>query len=470
MTDFVSPALAPDGRVGGLAVPPAAAVAVAVGLVLIVGVADYLAGYYLRLAILYVIPVALATWVSGRSSGIAIVVLSLLTWVVSFEFTHGYARDASFYWDGVVLAVTLFLFAELFSRLRSALARADERLVRVLNGLHAAVFVADDRAVLFANARMAALFGGAAPALAAIAARFPASQAAAGDAAFAGSEVRDAADGRWYFAQTGALTWIDGRHVRVTVLTDVTEQKRAEALQREHRAALQHSARLADLAEAATTLAHEINQPLVAIVGYNAACLRLLEASGAGMPELATAIEKCRAQAVRAGEIVARIRALMDQRETTLSECNLNAMLQEVVGWARDDLDRARVSVERKLADRLPIVRADRILVQQVMLNLVNNAVDAMQEVPPPGRRLVLETAVDGAGAVRVSVADTGSGVAPQIAPRLFSPFFTTKPRGLGLGLSICRSVIEMHGGRIWHEARAEGGTTFHFSLPKEPS
>lgn len=475
MSESASPALAREQvrpprprRAKGLAARPGITLATAIVLVLLIGVADEFTGYHVRLAVLYLVPVALATWARGRSGGIAIALLSLLMWVQSFESTHGYAHNAYFYWDGVVLMITLLAFAELFTRLRDALARSDERFVRVLDGLDAAVFVADDRDVLYVNARMAALFGGTAPQLATVAARFPLAPDSAGDAAFTGSEMRDAVDGRWYLAQRGSLTWIDGRRVRLAVLTDVTEQKRAESLQREHQAALQHTARLADLAEAATTLAHELNQPLVAIVGYNAACLRLLDAGDASVADLAAAMEKCRVQAVRAGEIVARIRELMSRRATTLSECDINAMLREVLGWARDDLDRARIGVDLALAERLPIVRADRILVQQVMQNLVNNAADAMQDVPQAQRRLAVRTAVDDAGTVQVSVADRGTGVAPDAAPRLFTPFFTTKARGLGLGLSICRSVIEMHGGRIWHEARADGGTTFHFSLPKE--
>ena len=426
-----------------------------------------------RLAILYLIPVAIATASCGRRWGVAVSLLSVLSWGLSFQVQHAYSNVVFLYWDCIVLAVTLLLFVELISRLRVALARSDERFVRVLNGLHAAVFVTDDERVLFANEWLVRLLGrDQITSVGDIALRFPTTAAGTRGLAdtpahlpFTGSEVRDSVDGRWYLAQAGAINWIDGRRVRLTVLTDITEQKRAEALAREHQATLHHTARLVNLAEAATTLAHELNQPLLAIVGYNAACLRLL-ASGGPTAEVAGAMEKCRAQAVRAGDILHRIRELTRKRTPSLSPCDFNAMIRAVLAWVQDDLDRAGVRVDYALAESLPPVRADRILVEQMVLNLVSNAVEAMQAVPPDRRQLALATAEEAEGSVRVTVADRGGGVAPEHESRLFTPFFTTKERGLGLGLAICRSVAEMHGGRLWHDKRPEGGTAFHFSLP----
>ena len=453
---------------------PALALPVAVALVFAIGTADYLTSFEARLAILYVIPVALATWSRARSGGAVIALLSVFTWATSYESKHGYSHDAYFYWDCVVMGATLLLFVELLTRLRIALARSDERLLRVLNGLHAAVVVTDGEEVLFANARMAALIGNdRVPTLEEVAARFPLAAVRtprdpAGELDLVESDLRDPVDGRVYVTHAGAITWIDGRRVRLSVMTDVTEQRRAEALQREHQAALHHTARLVNLAEAATTLAHELNQPLGAIVSYNDACLRLLESDRATPAELASAMEKCRVQAVRAGDILKRLRELARRRTPRLSESDFNAMLREVLTWVQDDLDRAGVTVHVALAPGLPQVRADRILVEQVMLNLVNNAVDAMQGVAPLRRRLTIETCVQEDGAVQVSVADEGTGIVPDVEPRLYTPFFTTKERGLGLGLAICRSVVEMHGGRLWHEARPAGGTTFNFSIPRE--
>lgn len=441
-------------------------------LLLVVGVSDYLT--VARISILYVMPVALATWTRGRTWGAITSLLCVVVWGIAFRLQIQPANDPYFYWDCAALGVTLLLFGELLARLRVALARSDDRFVRVLSGLHAAVFVSDDDGVLFANDWLGRMLDRATPPQAAdIAARFPIPVTGTSGLAetpahlpFTGWEVRDATDGRWYLAQAGAMTWTDGRRVRLTVLTDITEQKRAAALARENQATLHHTARLVNLAEAGTTLAHELNQPLVAIVGYNSACLRLLDSGDADPAELAAAMEKCRAQAVRAGEILRRIRELTRKRAPTLAPCDFNAMVQKVLAWVRDELDRDGVRVTLALAPGLPTVQADAILVEQVVLNLVNNAVDAMRGTPPASRELLIQTEAEGRGVARVTVADRGPGIPPENESRLFTPFFTTKERGLGLGLSICRSVMEMHGGRLWHDSRPGGGTAFHFTLP----
>jgi signal transduction histidine kinase len=451
---------------------PALAIALSILLVLAVGVVDYLT--VARISVLYVMPVALATWTRGRTWAAITSMLSVVVWGIAFRAQTFPKNDPYFVWDCVALGVTLLLFGELLARLRVALARSDDRFVRVLSGLHAAVFVSDEQSVLFANEWLARMLDRAhAPRPDDIAARFPI--AVTGTAGlsdtpdhlpFSGYEVRDAIDGRWYLAQAGAITWTDGRRVRLTVLTDISEQKRVAALQRENQAALHHTARLVNLAEAGTTLAHELNQPLVAIVGYNSACLRLLDSGNADPGELAIAMEKCRAQAVRAGDILRRIRELTRKRAPTLAPNDVNAMVRKVLAWAQDELDRDGVRVTFSLDPSLPTAQADAILVEQVVLNLVNNAVDAMRNAPPGKRELLIQTAAEERNAVRVTVADRGAGIAPEHVPHLFTPFFTTKERGLGLGLSICRSVLEMHGGRLWHDNRPGGGAAFHFSLP----
>ncbi len=465
--------LGPAHALSALVARPLLAIAIAFGLVVAIALFDYITVYEARLGILYLLPVALAAASGGRRWGWVMSVVGVVAWSLSSAAQHAYSNEVYFYWECLVLAVTLILFVELLTRLQHALTRSDERFVRVLNGLHAAVFVTDQERVLFANEWLLRLLGrGVTPAVNDIAERFPNArqEREAPDvpvqAPFAGTEVRDAVNGRTYLAQAGGLNWVDGRRVRLTILTDITEQKRAEALQRENQASLHHTARLVNLAEAATTLAHELNQPLNAILGYNAACLRLLDEGDADPGELAAAMEKCRIQAVRAGDIIQRIRELTRKRTPTLSPCDLNAMLEEVLGWLADDLERNAVRVDLHLADGLPRVRVDRILVEQVMLNLVNNAMEAMAAVPPERRAIRVVTERVGVDGVRITIADRGPGIPPEHAARMFTPFFTTKVQGLGLGLAICRSVVEMHGGRLWHESRPEGGTAFHFSLP----
>jgi len=455
-----------------LTAKPGLAIALSLLLVVVVGISDYLT--VARISVLYVMPVALATWTCGHRWGAITSLLCVVVWAVAFSLQSHPHYDPYFLWDCAALGVTLVLFGELLARLRVALARSDDRFVRVLSGLHAAVFVSDENHVLFANDWLGRMLDRShAPHADDIAARFPIAVTGTEGLAdtpahlpFSGYEVRDAVDGRWYLAQAGAITWTDGRRVRLTVLTDISEQKRASALQRENQAALHHTARLVNLAEAGTTLAHELNQPLVAIVGYNSACLRLLDSGNADPAELATAMEKCRAQAVRAGDILRRIRELTRKRSLTLAPCDFNAMVQKVLAWVRDELDRDGVRLTFALEPSLPSTQADAILVEQVLLNLVNNAVDSMRTTPPAQRELLIQTAAEPRNAVCVTVADRGAGIAPEHEPRLFTPFFTTKERGLGLGLSICRSVLEMHGGRLWHDNRPGGGTAFHFSLP----
>jgi signal transduction histidine kinase len=452
-----------------LAARPALAIALSLLLVVLIGVGDYRTDA--RLTIVYIVPVAVATWTRGRGWGATVSALSVATWGVAF-WAQTRAFDPFFAWDCLALGAALLLFVELLARLHIALARSDDRFVRVLRALHAGVLVSDDGGVLFANDWLVRTLGRP-PSLADLAARLPI--ALSGSASlpdtpahlpFTGTEVRDAIDGRWYLAQAGAITWTDGRRVRLTVLTDISEQKRAAALARENQAALHHTARLVNLAEAGATLAHELNQPLLAIASYNAACLRLLGSGVADPGEIEDALEKCRAQAVRAGEILHRMRDLTRKRAPRLAACDLNAMVHEVLGWVRDDLDRDGIRVALSLAPDLPPLHADAILIGQVVLNLVNNAADAMHATPPSQREVRIETAPQARGAVRVTVGDRGEGIAPGHELQLFTPFFTTKPRGLGLGLSICRSVVEMHGGRLWHDRRPEGGTSFHFSLP----
>jgi C4-dicarboxylate-specific signal transduction histidine kinase len=256
--------------------------------------------------------------------------------------------------------------------------------------------------------------------------------------------------------------------VRLNVMTDISDQKLAQKLHIEHQSALHHTARLINLAEAATTLAHELNQPLLAIVAYNAACIRLLESGSVDLPTVGAAMKKCRTQAVRAGEIVRRMRELARRRAPQLADCDLNAMIRQQLEWSEDDLAGAGVTVEPDLEVALPHVQADRLLIEQVLVNLVQNAIDAMRNTDPAQRALRIGSRRADQGRVTITVADRGEGIAPAVGERLFSTFFTTKATGLGLGLSICRSVIELHGGRLWHDANPGGGTAFHFTLPEE--
>jgi two-component system sensor kinase FixL len=223
-------------------------------------------------------------------------------------------------------------------------------------------------------------------------------------------------------------------------------------------------ARLNAVGEMAGSLAHELNQPLTAIANYVNAAQQMVSREP-GSPRIPELLQKAADQAVRAGQIVSRVRANVDRGEIETSEQSLAGLVQEAVdvavaGVARDGVE-IRYAFDRG-ADR---VLADRIQVQQVVLNLVRNAVEAM--AASPRREISIASLETAPGFLEVRVADTGPGIAPDVADRLFQPFVTGKPNGMGVGLSISRNIIEAHGGRMWTSANPDGGAIFHFSLPR---
>jgi C4-dicarboxylate-specific signal transduction histidine kinase len=254
--------------------------------------------------------------------------------------------------------------------------------------------------------------------------------------------------------------------VSLKVITDISEQKHALSLKQQHRDMLHRTARLAALTEIASTLAHEINQPLMAIASYTDACLRLLARPRADQSEVVTALEKCRRQAIRAGEMIGRMREFIRSRQPRPGECDVNAVVRESLDLVDSQMDAAGVNVEVRLASGLPRAYADSTLLAQVVVNLLQNAFDALRNCAAQQRSCILSTGTHADGSILVSVADRGTGLPDDIGEAVYRPFFTTKPEGLGLGLSICRSVVEAHGGRLWHEVNPEGGCTFRFTVP----
>ena len=444
----------------------------------VVGVLDYVTGYDVRLDSLYLVPVAVAAWQAGRAAGFALAGAAAACWLASFHATHGQARPLLFYWDGVVLVAILTVFAELIARLRTALARADERFVRVLEEMHAAAFVVerDSERVLFANRRMLQMFGAGREQLPGRVLDWcsrPANRAGGGHGsngeadvvwtAFRSEECRDPATGRWYLVQAGPIPWSTRRSAGLRVLTDITDRRHAQAMRREHQEMLRRTARLSALAETTSALAHEINQPLMAIASYCDACIRLLPADGSCPSELAQALEKSRAQAIRASGILRRMREFVRSKHTQPAFCAMNGIVVEGMDLLETRIADEAVVVELDLAQRLPPLFADRFLLVQVVVNLLENAIDAVCALAPAARRIAVTTSRDGARGIRVTVADCGNGISAAVAERLYTPFVSSKEYGLGLGLSICRSVVEVHGGRLWHGPRPGGGTVFEF-------
>ena len=258
----------------------------------------------------------------------------------------------------------------------------------------------------------------------------------------------------------------DGKHTGwLASVLDVTERKRAEEMARQQDEKLQRTARLITMGEMASTLAHELNQPLSAIASYATGCINRLAAGDARPEELTPALSKLSTQAQRAGQIIRRIHDFVRKSEPAVAPCSLNDVVEGVVAFLEADGRKRGIRITLSPAPEAPVVLADRILLEQVMLNLVRNGFEAMGATPRVARTLRIVISVqDGRAAVRV--ADQGCGISAEIATSLFTPFFTTKEEGMGMGLNICRSIVEAHHGRLWFEPGAEGGSVFQFTLP----
>ena len=438
------PAIATVPRAVGL-------LAACFALVAIVAAADSLTGYDIRLAVFYLVPIAVASWALGPRAGILVAITAVVSWIVIFESNHPYPHPFYLYWEAAANGVIYALLVLLLARLRTALERSDERFVTVLEALDAAVAVEDAAGggLLYANKRWREGFGSTPPPL------------------YEAGEIRDERTGRWYLVQPQPLRWIDGREALLRVWTDVTDVHRARELMQRHREAAHRTSRLIALGEFASAIAHELNQPLAAIATYNNACLRLLQSgAGAASPELKDAMEKCRDQAKRAGAIIQRLREVLRQPLPPRTEQDLAEIARAALQLAEPEAHEAGV-VLRLRSDPGPRVRADRLLLEQVALNLLRNGIEAVRALPEERRRVSIETAIDAQGRATLTVHDRGEGVAPEVEERLFDPFVTTKAGGLGLGLSICRSVIEAHGGSIeYARDAANGGARFAFRLP----
>jgi PAS domain S-box-containing protein len=247
--------------------------------------------------------------------------------------------------------------------------------------------------------------------------------------------------------------------------TDIEDRKRAEEALRQTQAALAHVARVATLGELTASIAHEINQPLGAMVNSANACVRWLAAENLARAQQSAV--RIVAEGQRAADIIDRIRALTKKTPPHKDWLDLNATIRDVLALARSEVHRHRVVVETHLAEEVPLVRADRIQIQQVLLNVLINALEALSGGGDGPREVVVQSDMDTAQDVRVTVRDSGPGLDPQQLDRLFEAFYTTKPHGLGLGLAISRSIIAAHGGRLWATANVPRGAVFQFTVPR---
>jgi PAS domain S-box-containing protein len=259
----------------------------------------------------------------------------------------------------------------------------------------------------------------------------------------------------------------NGQHQFVGAVMDVTAARLAETKLQKTQTELAYFGRVTSLGALSSSIAHEVNQPLAAIVTSGEACLRWLERGAQGLDRAVAAVNRMIADSRRASEIIQRIRALSRRSELKKTELGLNEVIEEAVTLLAREVGNQRASLELELERDLPPVLADRVQLQQVLINLVLNGVQAMAAVNDRPRRLTILSSRSEPDGVLVSVRDSGVGLTAEDSERLFQTFFTTKPDGMGMGLSICRSIIEAHGGRIWAKANGDApGAVFSFSLP----
>ena len=283
---------------------------------------------------------------------------------------------------------------------------------------------------------------------------------------------------KWFDVRSRYLQWTDGRLAQMVIATDVSARVRAEELaaQQAERAAV--SSRLMTMGEMASSVAHELNQPLTAITNYCNGMVSRIEGDSIRRDDLLAALRKTAQQAERAGQVIHRIRSFVKKSEPQRQAAHARDIVDDAVELAGIEVRRRQVAIRTYVAQRLPVLRVDPILIEQVLMNLLKNAAEAIDsaQLPPSRRhielRVVPRLADDGSQVIEFSVTDAGPGIPEEVIARLYEAFFSTKPQGLGIGLSLCRSIIESHQGRLEAEnlynAGACVGCRFVFTLPVE--
>jgi PAS domain S-box-containing protein len=285
---------------------------------------------------------------------------------------------------------------------------------------------------------------------------------------------RRGADGMYRWCVSSALPLRDreGRILKwYGSIVDLHDWKQAQESLRSREAELAHITRIMTMGEITSSIAHEINQPLGAIVNYGNACLRLIKTGSAEITDIAAALSEIVDDANRASAIIAQIRALSKKALPEMAVLEVKNLVVEILPLVRHELDSRRVVLETVLSDNLSPVLGDRIQLEQVLLNLVMNGMEAMHQIPEDRRHLSIATqsqVSDGKALILITVMDSGSGLSAEDLPRLFETFYTTKAEGMGMGLAISRSIVEAHGGRLWATPNTGPGATFQFVLPAQ--
>lgn len=276
-------------------------------------------------------------------------------------------------------------------------------------------------------------------------------------------------------SKDGSLFWVEvnlkmikiGGHDRLlSIVRDISERRRAEEEMERLRSALAHVSRLTTLGELSASLAHELNQPLAAILANAQAGLRIMQTDFFDQREIQDILADIAVDDVRAGEVIRRMRELLKDRRLTTQPVDVRDLIADVFGLVRSDAILAQTKLVARVEPDLPPVLGDPVQLQQVILNLVVNSLHVLKEWHGDRRRVTIVASPETQRSVRIEVCDTGPGIPETLGPRVFEPFFTTKPQGLGLGLSICRTLVEAHGGKIQAELTSESGAKMVVTLP----
>jgi two-component system sensor kinase FixL len=251
------------------------------------------------------------------------------------------------------------------------------------------------------------------------------------------------------------------------IARDISERKRSEEHDREHQFELAHASRLSLMGEMAAGLAHELNQPLGSIANYAGACVKRLQSDPFDKAKVLDNLERITRQAERAGQVIRNLRAFLRKQPDRRLVHDINDVIHDAFQLTESEARRLGISVDLDLAPTLPPVQIVPIEIEQVLVNLIKNALESVQNVEPLDKRLLISSGLRGDDGIEVSVRDWGTGVRPDLLSQVFEPFLTTKPRGMGMGLAICRRIIDAHGGRLWLGQTRKRGAMFHFSLPK---
>ncbi len=381
-------------------------------------------------------------------------------------------------------------------RIRDQLSASHERFTTVLEGLDAAVSVlsVEQSELLFANRSYRLWFGADARGHALLAGSPPQQPGPVEDSVdtFGGLPVQELTQAgsdprevfieslqKWFDVRSRYLQWTDGRLAQMLIATDITARHQAEEQQRLQAEKAQVTSRLVTMGEMASSVAHELNQPLTAIANYCSGMVSRVQADTIAKDDLIAALRKTARQAERAGQIIHRIRAFVKKSEPQRQPSQAHAIVEDAVDLAGIELRRRHVQIHTYVAQRLPTLMVDPILIEQVVLNLVKNAAEAIDMAKLPQARRHIELRVvprhtpEEGGVIEFSVTDKGPGMKEEVLARMFEAFFSTKAEGLGIGLSLCRSIIESHRGRMRAENIYNGtavvGCRFSFTLPVEP-